>query len=160
MCPVITTAYLWIEGFVDQKGWTLNKRGSWLSESRVWAYRVGRVEDSTVNGCDSQQIRASPPPLPLHQQSLLPCPPLAGPEKKRKRQKKKERKQAHPSADYIQCTLTYQEREEGEVRHGVGVKRQGVLPGPTFRQRGYQREKERETKRKFTTVVLSGRALN
>lgn len=40
-CPVITTAYLQTEGFVDSKGWTLNKRGPWLTECQVSAYNGG-----------------------------------------------------------------------------------------------------------------------
>lgn len=111
---------------MDYKGWTLNNRGL----LRAGTGQIGEaVEDSTLNGSDSQQIRTGP----LHPQ-LHALPPLAdqkreGEEKERETEERK--KNATPSTDYIQ----YSGREVGEVR-GVErgkVNRQRVLPGPTFR---------------------------
>lgn len=71
---------------MDYKGWTLNKRGL----LRAGTGQIGEaVEDSTLNGSDSQQIRAGP----LHPQFHAP-PPLAdqkrkGGEKERETEKNK-----------------------------------------------------------------------
>lgn len=54
---------------MDYKGWTLNNRGL----LRAGTGQIGEaVEDSTLNGSDSQQIRTGP----LHPQ-LHALPPLA-----------------------------------------------------------------------------------
>lgn len=82
--------------------WTKGDSGLPWAES---GHTGEAVEDSTLNGSDSQQICASP----LHPQSLPLSPSLAGWEKRRKFKMKKAQP-FPPSGDYIQCALTYWER--------------------------------------------------
>lgn len=51
------------------------------------------------------------------------------------------------STDYTQYTPAYQEKGRGGDGMERRVNRRGVLPGPTFRYRGYQQEKQREKQR-------------